>query len=263
MEPDRQEEGRFEAPSGSRDHLDWPPVDIVAAVGCDLLLRLDEQGTIVWADERAKALLGARSGGDFFNLMAAFQLPKAERFLAAARAGQTEPWELFFGSEDEPLLLLVVGAPWCEDVIVAANRLPQHYAITHEQVAAAINEISVLHREAARQQEELRVAYNALEAASLLQAEQARLEGVLLSARSLAHNLNNALMLPYGLLELLQERRDLPPSLMELVAQGHISLQKALEHVAQLGRVVRVETQETLMGPALDLERSSSQDRPG
>jgi hypothetical protein len=34
-------------------------------------------------------------------------------------------------------------------------------------------------------------------------------------------------------------------------------LEKAVEHVRQLQRVVRVETKETPFGPALDLERSA------
>lgn len=86
--------------------------------------------------------------------------------------------------------------------------------------------------------------------------EQARLEGVQLAAREMAHLLNNDLAVAIGLVELLQERQDLPPHLREVLDGAAISLDAAAQHVSQFQDVVRVETKLTPAGWSLDLERS-------
>src|SRR5205823_4275032 len=49
--------------------------------------------------------------------------------------------------------------------------------------------------------------------------DQARLDGVRLAAREMAHLLNNDLAVAVGLVELLQGRSDLPPRLREVLAE--------------------------------------------
>ena len=88
--------------------------------------------------------------------------------------------------------------------------------------------------------------------------EQARLEGVQLAAREMAHLLNNDLAVAVGLIELLQERPDLPPHLRELLDEAAGSLDSAAQHVSDLQTVVRVATKETPAGLSLDLERSQT-----
>jgi PAS domain S-box-containing protein len=93
---------------------------------------------------------------------------------------------------------------------------------------------------------------------SLRQARlrEGRLEGVTLAARYLAHILNNDLSVGVAALDLLQLRGRLPDGLDELVRDAAQALQHAAQHVEKLQRVVRIETRETPVGPALDLERS-------
>lgn len=90
-----------------------------------------------------------------------------------------------------------------------------------------------------------------------VQQHEARLEGVRLAAVELAHLLNNGLSVPVGVLSLLAERPDLPAGFAGLVRDALAALDKASGDIDQLSRVVRFETKETLMGPALDLERST------
>ena len=84
---------------------------------------------------------------------------------------------------------------------------------------------------------------------------QARLEGVTITARQVAHLLNNELAPALTVFALLQDQPDLPPDLRRLVSGAADHLGLALRSIGLLQRVVRVETRETPLGPALDLER--------
>jgi hypothetical protein len=88
------------------------------------------------------------------------------------------------------------------------------------------------------------------------QRDDARLEGVRLAAREMAHLLNNDLAIAVGCVDLLQAQTDLPPDLAELVRGAARSLDAAALHIEQLQRVARVVVKETPAGPSLDLERS-------
>jgi DNA-binding response OmpR family regulator len=89
--------------------------------------------------------------------------------------------------------------------------------------------------------------------------KESRLEGVQLTARQLAHRLRNDLALAMGELELLQQ--ELPAELQAPLDVLMGRLRRAVDHVDQFQHVVRVETWETPLGPALDLERSVAPDR--
>ena len=86
--------------------------------------------------------------------------------------------------------------------------------------------------------------------------EEARLEGVRLAAREMAHLLNNDLAVAVGLVDLLQAREDLPPHLMDILEGAANSLTAAARHIEQMQRVVRVVVKDTPAGVSLDLERS-------
>jgi hypothetical protein len=86
---------------------------------------------------------------------------------------------------------------------------------------------------------------------------EARLTGVHLAARELAHMLNNDLTPAVIVFGLLQDESQLPVEMRRPVSHAAAYLDRALMAVAQLQRVVRVETRETPQGPALDLVRSS------
>lgn len=88
-------------------------------------------------------------------------------------------------------------------------------------------------------------------------ARQARLDGVVLSARELAHRLNNSLTLAVGSLDLVQLKGSMPDDALDWIAQAQIGLKSAVRDIRKFQLVSRVETKETPAGPALDLDRSS------
>ncbi len=86
--------------------------------------------------------------------------------------------------------------------------------------------------------------------------DEARLEGVHLAAREIAHLVNNDLAVAVGFVDLLQEQVDLPSDLRALLESASTSLDAAARHIEQLQSVVRVVVKETPAGQSLDLERS-------
>jgi len=99
---------------------------------------------------------------------------------------------------------------------------------------------------------------SALSAAALSALERARLEGVLLAARTAQHELNNRLGVVLGYAEMLAEYPDLPDSMAELVNEIVSGAKELAETVDQLRRVTRIrETpRPSLTGPTLDLHES-------
>lgn len=93
-------------------------------------------------------------------------------------------------------------------------------------------------------------------AATLDGLERAQLQAVALAARELVHLLNNDLALAVGTLDLLRHEPVLPAPLAELVQDSAARLTVATRRLAQLQQLVRFETKDTVVGPALDLERS-------
>jgi signal transduction histidine kinase len=86
--------------------------------------------------------------------------------------------------------------------------------------------------------------------------DEARLEGVHLAAREMAHLLNNDLAIAVGFVDLLEAQVDLPSHLVDLLRGAASSLDAAARHVEQLQRVTRVVVKQTPAGESLDLERS-------
>jgi hypothetical protein len=86
--------------------------------------------------------------------------------------------------------------------------------------------------------------------------DEARLEGVHLAAREIAHLLNNDLAVAVGLVDLLETQAELPPDLRALLQAASDSLDAATRHIQQLQSVERVVVKETPAGQSLDLERS-------
>ncbi len=95
-------------------------------------------------------------------------------------------------------------------------------------------------------------------AAGLAAIERARLEGVLLAARTAQHELNNRLGVVLGYAEMLAEYPGLPENVNELVAEIVNGAKELAETVDQLRRVTRIrETpRPSLTGTTLDLTES-------
>ncbi len=95
-------------------------------------------------------------------------------------------------------------------------------------------------------------------AAALAGLERARLEGVLLAARTAQHELNNRLGVVLGYAEMLAEHPGLPESMNELVAEIVSGAKDMAETVDQMRRVTRIREapRPSLTGPTLNLHES-------
>jgi signal transduction histidine kinase len=91
--------------------------------------------------------------------------------------------------------------------------------------------------------------------------DEARLEGVRLAAREIAHLVNNDLAVAVGFVDLLQDYGQLPVELLELLENAASSLDAAARHIQQLQSVDRIVIKATPAGESLDLEQSQ-RDRP-
>jgi len=91
--------------------------------------------------------------------------------------------------------------------------------------------------------------------------ESAKLAGVLLAARTAAHEINNALALPVGYADLLTLHPSIQadPSLLRQVTDIRDNVERAAEIISRLQRVIRLEETPSPLGPEqslLNIDRS-------
>ena len=98
------------------------------------------------------------------------------------------------------------------------------------------------------------------QARAQLAQENERLEGVRLAARSVAHSVNNDLVLGVGALEMLAIDPALPSALQPLIQQGQRALGDAAAEIEALQRVTHVVEMEMggAPGSVLDLLASTT-----
>jgi signal transduction histidine kinase len=90
------------------------------------------------------------------------------------------------------------------------------------------------------------------------QLRQARLEGVLLAARTAQHALNNQLATVVGYADLLAADRGLPTHLRQLAEEILVAAQEAAARVERLRQITRLhEVDQGGPGPVLDLSEAS------
>jgi GAF domain-containing protein len=87
--------------------------------------------------------------------------------------------------------------------------------------------------------------------------ERAQLQAVSLAARELAHRLNNDLALAVGTIDMLRSEPSVTGDLRDLIGGAAEGLQRVSEQLTQLQQLVRFQTRETPIGPALDLDGST------
>jgi DNA-binding response OmpR family regulator len=90
----------------------------------------------------------------------------------------------------------------------------------------------------------------------------ARLEGVTVTARELAHRVNNHLQGLIAACSLIESDPGIPAGSRVFIEDAQSYAEAAAAVIFQLQQVVRVETRETPMGPALDLDRSTQPEPP-
>jgi signal transduction histidine kinase len=204
----------------------------IEALSREVALVCDATGTIVWADARAAAVLGAGVGQPLAALAAAGSAEPAARLAVAAGVAPVQGWALVLRARGEPRAFVFEGAPVAAGALLVGHETSDDHGALLAKLSAALGELATLQRESERQRD----AIARLERAA---AEQARLEEMRLTTRELAHLLNNDLAAAIGLVDLLHDGGTVPAELRPLLRDALTALERAEAHVRQLQRVVR------------------------
>jgi DNA-binding response OmpR family regulator len=197
----------------------------------------------------------------------ALRLSRAEAGVVSQGIGESETIvtrRLVGLSEDEARELL--GTMHAVAVAAASQRQPTTdggciaLALIHEGQLLGTLALGTRdsRRSYGREEAESLETMGTLCAAALAALERARLEGVLLAARTAQHELNNRLGVVLGYAEMLAEYPGLPENMAEVVSEIVSGAKELAETVDQLRRVTRIrETpRPSLTGPTLDLHES-------
>jgi signal transduction histidine kinase len=197
----------------------------------------------------------------------ALQLIGADLGLATRWTGQSEPSVVARRSR-----LDAVEPPALVNAIAAAARASAEQR-SHASVAGALA-VPLVHedqllgtlgiawqddgRVLSREDAETLETMSTMCAAGLAALERARLEGVLLAARTAQHELNNRLGVVLGYAEMLAEYPGLPEDMAEVVSEIVSGTKDLAETVDQLRRVTRIREapRPPLTGPTLNLTES-------
>jgi signal transduction histidine kinase/CheY-like chemotaxis protein len=120
-----------------------------------MCLLCDASGTVVFADERARTLVGAREGRPLERCAPPGAEEKIRQLIARARQGEVEHWEVALLAGGEPVTCAFSGGPREGGVALVGNLAPSAYGGALERVASTMAELADLHRRSERQQREL------------------------------------------------------------------------------------------------------------
>ena len=179
--------------------------------------------------------------GGFRTLIHPDDLPILAQHRVAILGGQTVEFEVRFITKHGDVRWISLRLIPVQDD--AQHRVTRVYGIGRDVTdrKAAADEIQRAH-----------------EAEIALRIEQARLEGVRLTAVELSDRINNILAVAIGFLDLVDLRSPLPADASSKIVRARAMINQAAQFISKLHRVVRIETKDTVVGPALDLDRSVS-----
>jgi len=115
----------------------------------------DRTGKIVFADERAAALLGAREGMRLQELAAPGAEAKIDVLLEQACERMVEGWEIALLAKGAPATVAARATCHDDQIALVGSLVPEDYAAVVGQVSATMSELAALYRETERQQREL------------------------------------------------------------------------------------------------------------
>ena|GEM_PF-3863933 len=100
--------------------------------------------------------------------------------------------------------------------------------------------------------------HDSLAAAAAVAA--AKLEGVQIAGRTIAHLVNNDLTVTVGALDLLRAQGNVPPHLHALLDEAIAGIYAATDHIDKVQRTTRVVTLASPAGLSLDLDRCTDRE---
>jgi len=126
------------------------------ALSRELWLVTDRAWNVLWADERARSVLGVAPGSRLIDKCAPGADEKLHRLASELNGKASEPWELVLTIDGKPRVL-AFRAQVVEDdrVALVGSLVPEDYAQALVQISDTLSEMAALHRETDRQQREL------------------------------------------------------------------------------------------------------------
>jgi hypothetical protein len=155
------------------------------------------------------------------------------------------------------LIVLIGGLVWLGPSIGAGTWPNPGHAALALGIALILTRYVMSYRDTVQAHDLLAQQAADRELAQAAREEAARLEGVLLTARELAHLLNNDLAIVVGNVGMLGERPGLSADEQAIVRDAEEGLERVALHLRQLQQVSKVKTWETPVGQALDLASST------
>ena len=191
----------------------------VRTLSRELAIACDHDGVIEWMDDRALEILGVAPGASLRDVIAPGSEEKLDRMLAA-RGTDPASWELLVTARSGPMMFSFRTMPYEGGLLLVGSLLSQDYSELLSQMGSTMSELSVLHRETERQQQELtRLNRELHESGRGMQALYTELEDKADSLQlagetktrfiaNMSHELRTPLNSIIGLTQLLLERID-------------------------------------------------------
>jgi signal transduction histidine kinase/CheY-like chemotaxis protein len=132
-----------------------PGAEDIASLSRELVIVTDDAGKILWTDERASTLIGARPGRTLANLCIADTADKAGQLAARAARQEVRCWELSVVCQGKPAAISFCGRPWQGNVLLVGQAISDESQAALLQLQGSMDDIVDLNREVARQRNEL------------------------------------------------------------------------------------------------------------
>lgn len=127
----------------------------LASASHELFVACDEAGVVLYADGRARRLLGTRPGDPLGSLVAPGCAEKLADFLARGVLAPVDSCEIPFVVGGKPLAVSLSSTPHAAGLLVVGHVLPEGFAAALNQVSAMVAESVELNRAMLAQRNEI------------------------------------------------------------------------------------------------------------
>lgn len=129
---------------------------LVAQLSREIMIVCEEQGKILWADQRAAHLLSVRPEMTFEDLVISDDVEKARQLLSKAGTTSVRDCALTLFAGKELLTVAFSAGPIADGILLVGSQVSGGYEDIVSELSRMVSEVTTLHRETARQERQLR-----------------------------------------------------------------------------------------------------------